>query len=90
MRIFFKQVIFFLSTFPFLLIIYKIFSNNLGPEPVKEITSFTGEWTLIFICLTLSMSLLWKDKYQNKLFFYNVKKNISLFYYSFFQTFIFI
>ena len=30
--------------------------NQLGPEPVKEITHHTGEWTLIFICLTLAMS----------------------------------
>ena len=29
-------------------------------RPVKEITHFTGEWTLIFICLTLSMSPLKK------------------------------
>ena len=30
--------------------------DRLGPEPVKEITHFTGEWTLIFICLTLSLT----------------------------------
>ena len=52
---YFKPSIFILSTIPFLLITYKIFFNKLGPEPVKEITHFTGEWTLIFICLTLSM-----------------------------------
>ena len=51
-----KPSIFILSLFPFLLITYKIFFNKLGPEPVKEITHFTGEWTLIFICLTLTMS----------------------------------
>ncbi len=63
--------------FPFLLIIYKIFSNNLGPEPVKEITSFTGEWTLIFICLTLSMSPL--KKLTNSLFFINIRRMLGLF-----------
>ena len=55
-----KPVVFILSLFPFLIITYKIFFNKLGPEPVKEITHFTGEWTLIFICLTLSMSPLKK------------------------------
>ena len=40
----------------YFLIFYKIYFNKLGPEPVKEITHFTGEWTLIFICLTLSMT----------------------------------
>ena len=55
-----KPSVFIVSTIPFLLILYKIFFNKLGPEPVKEITHFTGEWTLIFICLTLSMSPLKK------------------------------
>ena len=55
-----KPTIFVLSLVPFLIIAYKIFFNKLGPEPVKEVTHFTGEWTLIFICLTLSMSPLTK------------------------------
>ena len=56
MRKYLKPSVFILSTIPFLVILYKIFLNKLGPEPVKEITHFTGEWTLIFLCLTLSMS----------------------------------
>ena len=56
MRKYFKSGVFILSTIPFLFIFYKIYFNKLGPEPVKEITHFTGEWTLIFICLTLSMT----------------------------------
>ena len=56
MEKYFKPSVFFLSLIPFLIIIYKIFFNQLGPEPVKEITHHTGEWTLIFICLTLAMS----------------------------------
>jgi len=56
MRKYFKSGVFILSAIPFLFILYKIYFNKLGPEPVKEITHFTGEWTLIFICLTLSMT----------------------------------
>ena len=56
MKKYFKPSIFFLSLVPFLIIFYKIYFNQLGPEPVKEITHHTGEWTLIFICLTLFMS----------------------------------
>ena len=56
MQKYLKPSVFILSTIPFLVILYKIFFNKLGPEPVKEITHFTGEWTLIFLCLTLSMS----------------------------------
>jgi len=56
MEKYFKPSVFFLSLIPFWIIIYEIFFNQLGPEPVKEITHHTGEWTLIFICLTLAMS----------------------------------
>ena len=56
MKKYYKPSIFFLSLIPFFVIIYKIYFNQLGPEPVKEITHHTGEWTLIFICLTLAMA----------------------------------
>jgi len=56
MRKYYKPTIFFFSLIPFFLIFYKIVFNKLGPEPVKEITHFTGEWTLLFIVFTLSMT----------------------------------
>ena len=56
MKKYYKPSIFFLSLIPFFLILYKIIFNKLGPEPVKEITHFTGEWTLLFVIFTLSMS----------------------------------
>ena len=60
MNKFLKPGVFILSLIPFLIIIYKIYFNQLGPEPVKEITHHTGEWTLIFIILTLAMTPLKK------------------------------
>jgi sulfoxide reductase heme-binding subunit YedZ len=60
MKKYYKTSIFVLSLIPFFLILYKIIFNKLGPEPVKEITHFTGEWTLLFIIFTLSMSPLKK------------------------------
>ena len=74
---YFKPSIFILSTIPFLIIIYKIFFNKLGPEPVKEITHFTGEWTLIFICLTLAMSPL--KNLTNLNFWVKVRRMLGLF-----------
>ena len=74
---YFKPSIFILSTIPFLIIIYKIFFNKLGPEPVKEITHFTGEWTLIFICLTLAMSPL--KKLTNLNFWVKARRMLGLF-----------
>ena len=74
---YFKPIIFILSTIPFLFITYKIFFNKLGPEPVKEITHFTGEWTLIFICLTLSMSPL--KKLTNLNYWVKIRRMLGLF-----------
>ena len=74
---YFKPSIFLLSTIPFLIISYKIIFNKLGPEPVKEITHFTGEWTLIFICLTLAMSPLKKLTSLN--FWVKVRRMLGLF-----------
>ncbi len=74
---YFKPSIFILSTIPFLFITYKIFFNKLGPEPVKEITHFTGEWTLIFICLTLSMSPL--QKFTNLNNWIKIRRMLGLF-----------
>ena len=56
MKKYLKPGVFILSLIPFLIITYKIFFDRLGPEPVKEITHHTGEWTLIFIVLTLLMT----------------------------------
>ena len=74
---YFKPGVFILSIIPFALIVYKIFFNKLGPEPVKEITHFTGEWTLIFICLTLSMSPL--KKLTNLNFWVKFRRMFGLF-----------
>ena len=56
MKKYFKPSVFLLSTIPFIIIAYKIFLNKLGPEPIKEITHHTGEWTLLFLIFTLAMS----------------------------------
>ena len=77
MKSFLKPSIFALSIIPFAIITYKIFFNKLGPEPVKEITHFTGEWTLIFICLTLSMSPL--KRFTNFAFWIKIRKMLGLF-----------
>ena len=77
MKSFLKPSIFIFSIVPFLIITYKIFFNKLGPEPVKEITHFTGEWTLIFICLTLSMSPL--KRFTHFIFWIKIRRMLGLF-----------
>ena len=77
MKKYLKLSVFILSSIPFLLISYKIFFNRLGPEPIKEITHFTGEWTLIFICLTLSMSPL--KRFTNSIVWVSFRRMLGLF-----------
>ncbi len=77
MKKYLKFSVLVLSLVPFLLISYKIFFNKLGPEPVKEITHFTGEWTLIFICLTLSMSPL--KRLTNSIMWISFRRMLGLF-----------
>ena len=56
MRRYYKTLVFFLSLWPLYVISYQIIFNQLGPEPVDRIINHFGEWTLIFILLTLSMT----------------------------------
>ena len=60
MRRYYKTLVFFLYLWPIYVISYQIIFNQLGPEPVDRIINHFGEWTLIFILLTLSMTPLKK------------------------------
>jgi sulfoxide reductase heme-binding subunit YedZ len=82
MKKYYKPSIFFLSSTPFFLILYKIIFNKLGPEPVKEITHFTGEWTLLFIIFTLSMSPLKKITKLNIWISFRRMLGLFLFFYA--------
>ena len=52
----FKPVIFLLASIPFIWLLSKIFQNNLGPDPAQALSIETGEWTLRFLLLTLSIT----------------------------------
>ena len=54
------NLLIYLSLWPLYVISYQIIFNQLGPEPVDRIINHFGEWTLIFILLTLSMTPLKK------------------------------
>ena len=75
MKKYFKPIIFLLSSIPFIIIISKIFLNQLGPEPIKEITLHTGEWT--FLVFTLSMTPL--KRLTNLNIWISVRRMLGLF-----------
>ena len=56
MKNYFKPAVFLLSLWPIYIIAYQLIYNKLGPEPVDRIINHFGEWTLIFVLLTLSMT----------------------------------
>ena len=53
---YFRVIVFILCLWPLASISLNIYLDQLGPEPIKKIMHHFGEWTLIFICLTLAMS----------------------------------
>jgi len=77
-----KMLIFFLSLLPILIIFYQIIFNQLGPEPVKEITHVTGNWTLRFIIITLAMTPLQKFTKFNFWISYRRMFGLFVFFYA--------
>ncbi len=52
--------IFILSSVPAMLLIWRLYTDNLGPEPAKTIVIFTGTWAANFLVLTLTVTPLKK------------------------------
>jgi sulfoxide reductase heme-binding subunit YedZ len=74
---YFKPFVFILCLWPLGIIILDIYYNNLGAEPVKKIMNHFGEWTLIFICLTLTMNPL--KRITNLSFWIKFRRMLGLF-----------
>ena len=77
MRSYSKIIVFFLSLWPIYLITYQIVFNQLVTEPVDRIINHFGEWTLIFIFLTLSMTPL--RKFTKSLEWIKFRRMLGLF-----------
>ena len=74
---YFKPFVFIICLWPLGTIILDIYYNDLGAEPVKKIMNHFGEWTLIFICLTLTMSPL--KRITNLGFWIKFRRMLGLF-----------
>ena len=77
-----KIVIFTLSLVPMFFIVYQIINNQLGPEPIKNITHHTGKWTLYFIVITLAMTPLKKITKLNIWINYRRMFGLFIFFYA--------
>ena len=80
-HIFIKRVIFIASLWPILSIGIDIFQNNLGANPVEFIERHFGKWTLIFLCLTLSMTPLRRITKINQWILYRRMLGLFVFFY---------
>ena len=56
MRKLIKPLVFILALLPLALLLLRILQNNLGPDPVQELSLETGEWTLRFLIIALAMT----------------------------------
>ena len=81
-QVYLKIVIFILSLMPIFFIIYQIINNQLGPEPIKDITHHTGKWTLYFIVMTLSITPLKKITKLNIWINYRRMFGLFIFFYA--------
>lgn len=77
-----KRFIFILSLWPILSIGIDILQNNLGANPVEFIERHFGKWTLIFLCLTLSMTPLRKITHINQWILYRRMLGLFTFFYA--------
>ena len=77
-----KYLIFIASLWPILSIGIDIFENNLGANPVEFVERHFGKWTLIFLCLTLSMTPLRKLTKINQWISYRRMLGLFVFFYA--------
>lgn len=61
---YFKPVIFLLCLVPLGRLVWRGFHSSLGANPIEAITHGTGDWTLTFLLITLSVSPLRKLTHQ--------------------------
>lgn len=52
----FKPVVFLTALVPFGILLARVIQNNLGPDPAQELAIETGEWTLRFLLITLTLT----------------------------------
>lgn len=77
-----KRFIFILSLWPLLSISINIFQDTLGANPIEFIERHFGKWTLIFLCLTLSMTPLRRITNISQWILYRRMLGLFVFFYA--------
>ena len=77
-----ERLIFILGLWPILSISIHIFQDSLGANPVEFIERHFGKWTLIFLCLTLSMTPLRRITNISQWILYRRMLGLFVFFYA--------
>jgi len=72
-----KPAVFSLSLLPLAWLVWRIASNDLGPDPAQELATATGEWTLRFLLITLCLTPL--RQLSGRIEFVRVRRMVGLF-----------
>ena len=55
-RQFLKPTLFLLALVPLGYVLWRVVSNDLGPDPAQELAIETGEWSIRYLLLALAMT----------------------------------
>ena len=77
-----KKIVFMVCLWPIISIGFVFFTNSFSANPVNEIIHHFGKWTLIFICLTLSISPLRRITKSNNWLVYRKMLGLFVFFYA--------
>ncbi len=83
MRRYFKPVVFMACLVPLGLLLWRGFSGRLGANPIEFITHSTGDWTLIFLLITLAITPLRKITRLYELISFRRMLGLYAFFYGF-------
>ncbi len=72
-----KPAVFSASLLPLGWLVWRIAANDLGPDPAQELAIATGEWTLRFLLITLSLTPL--RQLSGRPEFVRVRRMVGLF-----------
>lgn len=77
-----KSSVFAVALLPFARLVLFVFLDKLGANPVEFITRDTGDWTLYFLCMTLSVTPLRKLSKWNWLIKFRRMLGLYTFFYA--------
>jgi sulfoxide reductase heme-binding subunit YedZ len=77
-----KNAVFLLCLIPLFILVLNGLTDNLSAEPIKKVTHFTGDWTLYFLLITLSITPLRRFSGWNQLLRYRRMLGLYAFFYA--------